>query len=147
MEKETEKSNSISGKGLAKLLGVNPNDYQALYPNMKEKGYCPCMDLTSHTLYCQGMLSVMDALKKDKNYQLPIPTYPTSSVRKYKSGEVWIDEAYKIAYLYIGKSKDNLDVVLNLGGETSKKGEIQTGRINEKFQEEIFFDRRVFPKG
>lgn len=139
-------SNNISGKGLAKLLGVDPRDYRILYPNLKEKGYCPGMDLVSHTEYCQGMWTVMDVLKEDKNYQLPIPTYITDAERGYRSGEVWTDEINDIAYLYIGKGKEDVDVVLNLGGGTGKRGEIQTGKINGKFQNDIFFDKRVFPR-
>jgi len=138
--------NQISGKTLSKILGVNPREYKVLYPNIHEKGYCPGMDLMGHTQDCQGMMTAMDALKRNKSYQLPIPTMTISTPRAYKSGEIWIDEMYKIAYLYIGKSKNDMDVVLNLGGETSKRGEIQTGKINKKFDNEIFFDRRVFPK-
>ncbi len=136
----------FNGKTLANVLRVHPKDYKVLYPNIKEPGYCPCMDLTGRTKYCNGMITVMDALKRSKKYELPDSLRTVSAVKKFKSGEVWIDETLRIAYLYIGKQNQDKDVVLNLGGETEKKGEIQVGKVNEKYAEEIFFDKKVFPK-
>lgn len=136
----------INGKNLAKILKVNPKDYKELYPNRKEAGYCPCMDLFSHTEYCNGMLTVIEAFNRKHKYEIPDSIRTISSARNYKSGEVWIDKTLKIAYLYIGKNKEDKDVVLNLGGETSNAGKIMTGRVNKKHEEDIFFEKRVFPK-
>lgn len=136
----------INGKNLGRILKADLKEYKKLYPNARERGYCPCMDLTSHTQYCNGMITVMDALKKRKEYELPDSIRTVSGVREYKSGEVWLDENSRIAYLYIGKDNNDQDVVLNLGGETTKKGEIIVGKVNEKYDQDIFFDKKVFPK-
>lgn len=156
MEKTIEdkaKTTSISGKELAKFLNINPRKYRVLYPNIKEKGYCPGMDLSIHTSECQGMYTVMNALKiKEINgfETEEIEKFPAGIRRndlgKYKSGEVYVDDVLNVAYLYLGKSSKDEDIVLNLGGNTKHKGNIQRGHINRKKDNDIFFDKKLFPR-
>ena len=141
MSKETLRI--ISGKDLTKLLGVNPKDYVSLYPNKGEKDYCPCMDVGLGG--CHGMATVMEVLARDG-----IPGFPEGTRKftrgKYKSGEVWLDTFYGVAYLYVGKSPSGRYVALTLGGDTPYKGCIEMGHINKGDGDRVFFHRKVFPK-
>ncbi|HOU79597.1 MAG TPA: hypothetical protein PK255_03835 [Candidatus Pacearchaeota archaeon] len=137
----------INGKNLGRILNADLKGYKELYPNRKEKGYCACMDLVPHAQKCKGMLTVMDVLKKKRKYELPDSIRTIRGTRKYGSGEIWLDEISRIAYLYIGKDNCGRDVVLNLGGETANKGDIMIGEINKMGYPHVFFDKRVFPKG
>ena len=138
-----ENSKTISGKDLTALLGVNPQDYVSLYPNIGRQNYCPCMDVGLGD--CHGMFTVMDALARDE-----IPGFPEGTRRsnrgKYKSGEIWLDTFYSLAYLYVGKSPSGRDVALTLGGDTVGAGRIETGRVNKGDGDRIFFNKKVFPK-
>jgi hypothetical protein len=151
---------TISGKELADFLNVIPSDYKVLYPNMnreyKEKvkkverirrgtHYCACYDLGIDWVNCQGMLTVMDAFKIPEIKDFPARIIPITW-GKYKSGDVLIDDRFEIGYLYIGKSSEDEDVVLNLGGDTDKKGEIQRGSVNRRENNMLFSTRKVFPK-
>ena len=136
----------INGKNLAKFLKVDAKDYRKLYPNRKRLGYCAYKELLGDAKHCQGMITVMEALDKKMEYELPSSAHTISAYKKYKSGEVWLDETLRIAYLYIGKDAVDKDIVLNLGGETSETGKVIIGKINERYGKDIFFDKRVFPK-
>ena len=140
-----EKTKTISGKDLCTLLGVRPGDYTSLYPNRAESNYCPCIDLAIGG-ECHGMLTVMQVLTKNEIKEFPEGTAKVDD-REYRSGEVWIDKSYDIAYLYIGQSPKGRDVVLNLGGDTSNKGNIEVGHIDKRLKYIFSFDKKVFPKG
>jgi hypothetical protein len=143
-----EKTKTISGKDLGKLLGVKPRDYNALYPNRKSisnnPSYCPCLDLGIGG-DCHGMITVMNALTRNKINEFPEDTEKISE-GEYKSGEVWIDKSYDIAYFYIGKTSVGRDVALNLGGDTYNKGNIEIGYVNKGNRARLNFDRKIFPK-
>jgi hypothetical protein len=143
-----EKTKTITGKDLSSFLGVHPGDYTSLYPNRpnNDKGnYCPCLDLKIGG-ECHGMITVMEVLTKNEIKEFPEGTAKVNE-GEYKSGEVWIDKSYDIAYLYIGQSPKGRDVVLNLGGDTSNQGNIEAGCIDKRLKYILSFDRKVFPKG
>jgi hypothetical protein len=145
---------TISGKELEDFLKIDHLDYRTLYPNRNERKriqtnkkdrYCPCSDLGIEGDKCQGGLTVMDALKIDKRYNIPEGIIKVTS-GNYNSGDVCVDDGEEIAYLYIGKLINNEDVALNLGGNTGKMGKIQVGLINKVFGDDIFFTRKVFSR-
>jgi hypothetical protein len=135
---------TISGKELTELLGIDPQEYLPLYPNIGSEKYCPCSDVGLND--CHSMYTVMEALARPK-----IPGFPRTTRKhsdsKYKTGEVWLDTFYSVAYLYLGKTANGRDVAMNLGGDTGSKGEIAIGRINKNEGSNIFFDTKVFPRG
>ena len=141
---------TISGGELAKFLNIHPADYNVLYPNRKGHRtrlgdkYCPCIDLGINSDMCQGVLTVMDALKIPEIKDFPVKILPVT-FGKYKSGDVLVDEGFDIAYLYIGKSFNDEDVVLNLGGDTGERGNIQRGYVNNKEDNTLFCTKRLFP--
>lgn len=63
MGKANQDLNEISGKDLAELMGINPQDYIQLYPNREKSGYCPCRDILVGD--CHGTDTVMRALTRE----------------------------------------------------------------------------------
>ena len=142
-----EKTKTISGKDLSEFLGVKPGDYNILYPNKPRDGginYCPCIDIAIGG-ECHGMVTVMDALTRNEIKEFPQGTTNVSE-GKYQSGDVWIDKSCDIAYLIIGQSPAGRDVVLNLGGDTYNKGNIELGLIAKKDMSVLFLEKKVFPR-
>jgi hypothetical protein len=142
-----EKTRAISGKDLCTLMGVRVRDYVQLYPGRNEEGYCACMDLGDKLLHenCNGMLTVMKVLTKNELTEFPEETVRVSD-GEYRSGEVWIDQCERIAYLFVGQLPNKKDVILNLGGETYNQGNFEIGYINgKKPTGRIHFSKKVFP--
>jgi hypothetical protein len=143
-----ERTKTITGKGLSFLLGVKPRDYVNLYPRKRTSGYCACNDLEmgeENKKICHGMDTVMKILTSSEIKDFPEGTVKVSN-GPYKSGEVYINEEYNIAYLYVGRDSLGRDVAINLGGETFNKGGVEIGHINSNKAGRISFDRKVFPK-
>jgi len=157
MKTEEERTYRIPGQDLQEFLSAKSADYAILYPHLGEEGYCPGMDLLikhekhEHGL-CKKMFTVMDVLEKMETLNFPKNIMRINALGRYKTGEVWVDDMFNIAYLYLGKLHEGKyvwkekDVVLNLGGETSDYGEILIGHIGNAKEKKIFFNRRVFPK-
>ena len=141
MSKET--LTIISGKDLISLLEVNPQDYTPLYPNRGFPNYCPCMDVGIGG--CHGMFTVMDFLGIKEIRGFPKGTKKVKN-GKYKSGEVWIDTSYGVAYLYVGQLPKNKDVVINLGGDTRGMGDVEICNINKSMKAEFSLIKKFFQK-
>ncbi|MGY4884780.1 MAG: hypothetical protein ACP5NZ_04350 [Nanobdellota archaeon] len=127
------------------FLNLTPRDYRIIYPGLEKENYCPGEDLLLEHGNCQKMVTAMNPLRKGIR-GFPKHIMRVNGLGRYKTGEVWVDDRFNIAYLYLGKLPDGRDVVYNLGGETSKWKTVQAGYINKTKKNEIFFDRRVFPK-
>ena len=126
-----EKPREMPASRLAEIMGVDPKKY----------------DKFSVPRFGHTALDPRELFRGDKT----IENFPEGikSVKKgkYKSGEVWMDNFYEVIYLYIGKTPEGRDVVMDLGGDSPYAGRIEQGVINGRRDKDgrIFFDRRLFP--
>jgi len=123
----------ISGKDLAKLIRINPRQYDKFSLPRFGGGHSY---LEPREIFSDGKV---------------ITNFPVGVERvsrgKYKSGDVWMDTFYDVMSLYIGKTHEGKDLVIRLGGDTPNAGQLEQGVINSEEDEDgrIFFDRKLFP--
>jgi hypothetical protein len=124
-----ENVREISGRDLAKLMGVDPKQYQQF--SVHRFGHSA---LDPKDIFGDGKI---------------VTNFPEGVKRvargKYKSGEVWMDTGYEVIYLYIGRTLKGKDVVMELGGDTPYAGTLEQGLINSGGKCRIFFDQKLFP--
>ena len=122
-----EENSRLSGKDLAALMDVDPEMYRS-FPRVGPYRIHP-LDLLTEAKVVKGFPEGVQRVTGGR----------------YKSGEIWLDFHHEIVYLYIGKTSEENDLVLQLGGYYSYEGILDQGIVNSGDAGKIFFDKRLFP--
>lgn len=132
-----EQSIRITAKDLMNLMGISLDMFDGFDKPMIQSGH----SLVDFNILFSNEYTVN--LTKFGNIKRP------SRINRYQPGDIMMSHLYETYYMFIGKTSENKDLVLELGGDTSYAGYLRVGKINSWLptgdDDEIHCDRRIWP--
>ena len=130
----TSNRTKLSKEQLVELIGRDFEEYRKVLDNVDSE---------------HGLLNPANVLEQLVQYGIPLPEGKSLLPKRdgeTKSGDVWWG-AYHIFYLSIGKTQDELEVFVELGGDTVEQGVVHiTNRSLLKHRSIYDHIKTIFPR-